>query len=100
MGLCGLAWSKSKFKDLEGKLSTRVGEKENEEATNEAARLSAGGADGERLGGGPGGPDEGGSLDIEEKKREKRGKGRGNRERGEVYDRSSFGCVERCRMGE
>ena len=100
MGLCVLAWPKSEFKVFGGELSTRAREGENKEETNEAARLSAGGADGERLGGGPGGPDEGGSLDIEEKRRKKRGKGRGNRERRKGCGRSSFGCVERCRRGE
>ena len=100
MGLCVLAWPNSEFKAFGDVSSTRAEGEENKEETNEAARLSAGGAEGERLGGGPGRPDEGGSLDIEERKKEKRGKGGGNRERRKGYDRSSFGCVERCRKGE
>ena len=64
-------------------MPTRAREGENEEETNEAARLSAGGADGERLGGGPGGPDEGGSLDITEKKKEEKRKGKGKSREGE-----------------
>lgn len=48
---------------------------EKREETNEAVCLSAGGAEGERLGGGPGGPDKGGSLNIKEKEKEKRGGG-------------------------
>ena len=100
MRLCLLAEPNSEFKAFGDGLSTRVQGEENKEETNEAARLIAGGAEGEWLGGGPGGPDEGGSLDIKEKKREKRGRGRGNRERKKGCDGSSFGCVERCRKGE
>ena len=74
-----LAWPKPEFKVSGGELFARAGEGENEEETNEAARLSAGGADGERLSGGPGGPDEGGSLDIEERKKRK-GKGKSREE--------------------
>ena len=63
-------------------MPTRAREGENEEETNEAARLSAGGADGERLGGGPGGPDEGRSLDIAEKKKGEKRRGGGEIARG------------------
>ena len=100
MRLCLLAEPNSEFKAFGDESSTRARGEEKREETNEAVRLSAGGAEGEQMGGGPGGPDVGGSLDIEEKRREKRGKGGGNREREKGCGGDSFGCVEGCRKGE
>ena len=52
---------------------------ESKEETYKVVCLSMGGAEGEWLGGGPGGPDEGWSLDIKEEKREKRKRKRESR---------------------